>query len=120
MATVNVEVNGRTYAVGTEDGQEEHVRALARQFDKQVREVASQVGAVGELRLFLMAALMAADELTDARSRLQGQGGTIRSAPTPVAPTAAGSDAAARVEQRAAAALEEAARRVEALAEQVA
>jgi cell division protein ZapA len=117
MATVNVEVNGRTYAVGTEDGQEEHVRALARQFDKQVREVASQVGAVGELRLFLMAALMTADELSDARSRLDrmGPGAMVRSTPA-IAPSLD----AVRVEQRAAAALEEAARRVEALAEQVA
>ena len=127
MATVNVEVNGRTYAVGTEDGQEEHVRTLAKQFDKQVRDVAAQVGAVGELRLFLLAALTTADELADVRSRLDrlqspGAGGVVRTAPAGVTPPAAPSASAdvARLEQRAAAALEEAARRVEALAEQVA
>jgi cell division protein ZapA len=70
MATVNVEVNGRTYVVGCEDGQEEHVRGLARQFDKQVQEVGQQVGSVGELRLFLLAALTTADELNETRSRL--------------------------------------------------
>ncbi len=69
MSTVNVRVNGRSYGVGCEDGQEAHVEALARIFDEQVAEVAGQVGQVGELRLFLMAALLTADELADARAR---------------------------------------------------
>lgn len=118
MATVNVEVNGRTYVVGCEDGQEEHVRSLARQFDKQVRDVALQVGGAGELRLFLLAALTTADDLAETRARLDrlqngtaSASGMLRSTPAPDA---------ARVEQRAAAALEEAARRVEALADQIA
>jgi cell division protein ZapA len=70
MGTVSVEVNGRAYVVGCEDGQEGHVEALARQFDAQVREVGAQVGQVGELRLFLMAALLTADELADVKARL--------------------------------------------------
>lgn len=70
MATVTVEVNGRSYPVGCEDGQEAHVEALARQFDGQVREAGRAVGQVGDLRLFLMAALLTADELVDARARL--------------------------------------------------
>ena len=114
MATVNVEVNGRTYVVGCEDGQEEHVKGLARQFDKQVQEVGQQVGSVGELRLFLLAALTTADELNDIRSRLDrltSASGCGMLRPPP--------DNSARFEQRAAAALEEAARRVEALAERV-
>ncbi len=67
MATVTVEVNGRPYAVGCADGQEERVRVLARQFDNQVRQVAQDVGHVGDLRLFLMSALILADELHEAR-----------------------------------------------------
>ena len=70
MATVTVQVNGRAYGVGCEDGQESHVASLARQFDAQVQEVAGAVGQVGELRLFLMAALLSADELHDVRARL--------------------------------------------------
>jgi cell division protein ZapA len=70
MGTVSVEVNGRAYVIGCEDGQEGHVESLARQFDAQVREVGAQVGQVGELRLFLMAALLTADELADAKARL--------------------------------------------------
>jgi cell division protein ZapA len=70
MATVTVEVNGRTYSVGCENGQETHVAALARHFDTHVREVAEAVGQVGELRLFLMAALLTADEAADQRYRI--------------------------------------------------
>jgi cell division protein ZapA len=92
MATVNVEVNGRQYGVGCEDGQEAHVQSLAKLFDAQVTDVAAQVGQVGELRLFLMAALLTADELADARARL------------------------AEVEGEAAALLEAASERIEAMA----
>ncbi len=67
MATVTVDINGRPYAVGCADGQEDRVRTLARQFDGHVRTVAGDVGHVGDLRLFLMAALVLADELHEAR-----------------------------------------------------
>lgn len=67
MATVTVEINGRPYAVGCADGQEERVRILARQFDNHVRDVAADVGQVGDIRLFLMASLMLADQLQEAR-----------------------------------------------------
>ena len=117
MPAINVAVNGRPYVVGCEPGEEEHVRALARQFDRQVQEIAGQVGAVGELRLFLLAALTTADDLADTRARLdrlQSGAASMRAAPPPQpAPDAA------RIEQRAAAALDEAAARIEALAERV-
>ncbi len=68
MATVTVEINGRPYAVGCADGQEDRVRQLAAQFAGHVSNVAAEVGHVGELRLFLMAGLILADELQEARS----------------------------------------------------
>ena len=106
MATVTVEINGRAYAVGCEDGQEAHVAALARQYDAQVREVGGQVGQVGDLRLFLMAALITGDDLADTRARLaQAQAELARLQ----------SDAALAA-TRAARALDAAAARVEALA----
>jgi cell division protein ZapA len=106
MSTVNVEVNGHPFAVGCEDGQESHVRTLAAQFDRQVQEVSRAVGRVGDLRLFLMAALLTADELADVRARLaQAQAELARLQ----------SDQA-RAEARAAQALDAAATRIEALA----
>lgn len=74
MATVTVEVNGRAYPVGCADGQEARVSQLAKEFDSKVSQVAGQVGQVGDLKLFLMGALMLADELSEAkRGRLTPQ-----------------------------------------------
>ena len=69
MAQLTIEVNGRSYAVGCEDGQEAHLRSLAASVDQQVRSLAGDVGPLGETRLLLMAALMLADELSLARGR---------------------------------------------------
>lgn len=68
MGKVEIKIHGRLYAIGCEDGQENHIRGLADQFDGYVRELAGSVGEIGENRLFLMAALMLADELYEARS----------------------------------------------------
>jgi cell division protein ZapA len=70
MAQISVEVNGRPYAVGCEDGQEAHLLELAKMFDHQVRQVGQDMGQLGDTRLFLMGALLLADELADARARL--------------------------------------------------
>ena len=83
MATVTVDVNGRPYAVGCADGQEERVRILAKQFDNQVRQVAGDVGHVGDLRLFLMSALILADELHEARLNAGKAGPSSATAPAP-------------------------------------
>ena len=106
MAQVNVEVNGRPYAVGCEDGQEAHLLDLARMFDHQVRQVSQDMGQLGDTRLFLMGALLLADELADARNRLvaaQAEVSRLQSDRT-------------RIESRAVTALETAAKRIEKLA----
>jgi cell division protein ZapA len=108
MGTVSVEVNGRAYVIGCEDGQEGHVESLARQFDAQVREVGAQVGQVGELRLFLMAALLTADELADAKARLAD-------AETALASEDGGGGGDQRGQARAADAIDAAAQRIESL-----
>jgi cell division protein ZapA len=107
VAQINVEVNGRPYAVGCEDGQEAHLAELARLFDHQVRQVSQDMGQLGDTRLFLMGALLLADELSDARARLaslQAELSRLQSDRT-------------RLETRAVAALENAAAKIEKLAE---
>jgi cell division protein ZapA len=108
MAQINVDVNGRPYAVGCEDGQEAHLQELAKVFDRQVREVSQDMGQLGDTRLFLMGALLLADELLDARNRLaalQVEVGRLQAD-------------RARVETRAVSALENAAAKIEKLAAQ--
>ena len=106
MAQINVEVNGRPYAVGCEDGQEPHLMELAKMFDHQVRQVGQDMGQLGDTRLFLMGALLLADELADARTRLAALQAEV---------TRLQADRA-RVESRAVSALETAAKRIEKLA----
>lgn len=106
MAQVTLDVNGRPYVVGCEDGQERHLMELARLFDRHVRQVGQQLGQLGDARLFLMGALMLADELAETKARMasvQADLGRLQSDH-------------ARVETRAVAALENAAKRIEKLA----
>ena len=107
MAQVNITVNGRPYAVGCEDGQEHHLLELARLFDRQVRQVSEDMGQLGETRLFLMGALLLADELSDLRGRLS----------VVQAELARFQSDQARVETLAVGALESAAKRIEKLAQ---
>lgn len=106
MAQLNININGRPYAVGCEDGQEAHLSELAKIFDRQVRQVSEDMGQLGETRLFLMGALLLADELMDAKARL----------PAVQAELARLQSDNARLEARAAAALEKAAAKIEKLA----
>ncbi len=67
MARLSLLLNGREYAIGCEDGQEDRVRALAARFDDRVRAIAAEVGAIDEARLFLMAGLIAEDDARTAQ-----------------------------------------------------
>lgn len=107
MAQVTLNVNGRPYAVGCEDGQEQHLEELAKMFDRQVRQVSQDMGQLGDTRLFLMGGLLLADELADSRSRLAGLQAEVARLQAE----------RQRVEARAVTALESAAKRVERLAE---
>src|SRR4051794_41142377 len=106
MAQINVEVNGRPYAVGCEDGQEPHLQDLAKMFDHQVRQVGQDLGQLGDTRLFLMGALLLADELYDAKNRLAA----LQTELTRLQAERS------RIETRAVSALETAASRIERLA----
>ena len=70
MGEVTVRVNNKPYTVGCADGQEARVQELARMFDEHIEMVVSDVGAIGEVRLFLMAALLMIDEMQDLKAQL--------------------------------------------------
>ena len=106
MAQVTVQVNGKPYIVGCEDGQESHVQSLAKTFDDYVGQVAREVGQLGETRLFLMGSLLLADELADTRARLAQAEGDLRKRQSE----------GAESDTRAVAALERAAKTIEAMA----
>ena len=70
MAQVSISVNGRDYQIACEDGEEEHIAYLAQYINHHVDNLVESVGQVGEARLLLMAALVLADELSEAYSEV--------------------------------------------------
>jgi cell division protein ZapA len=71
MAQVSLTINGRSFAVTCEDGQEARIRRLGQYIDAKIAEFVRSVGQVGEARLLLLAALVIADELADAEEALR-------------------------------------------------
>jgi len=71
MPQVTVVVNARSFRMGCQDGEEARVQELAAEIDKQVQRIRGGVKAVQDDRLFLMVAMIMADQLWDARDELQ-------------------------------------------------
>lgn len=71
MGQVVVKVNGRDFALNCADGQEARIRRLAQYVDAKIGEFIKNLGQIGEARLILLAALVIADELSDANEALQ-------------------------------------------------
>ena len=70
MSQVNVMVNGRSYMMSCDDGQEQHLLDLGKLFNEKVTELAGALGQVGDARLHLIAGILIADELADARKEM--------------------------------------------------
>ena len=68
MAQVDLLVNGQSYRIACEDGQEDRLIDLAAMVDEKVAELVNQIGQVGSNRLLVMAALVIADELVDLKN----------------------------------------------------
>lgn len=79
MGQVNISINDRSYSVACGDGEEEHLRELARYLDGHVAELAKSVGQVGDTRLLLLAGLLLADEYADALKRVETLTGEMKS-----------------------------------------
>ena len=71
MGHVSVQVNGRKYKMSCEAGAEERVIELAAFIDGLVQEIKGGYRHVQEERVYLMAAIMVADQLFEVRDELQ-------------------------------------------------
>ncbi len=111
MNHVNVSINGRQYRMACADDEEAQLAQLAEDLDSRIRGLRQKFGEIGDQRLEVMAALMVADELLDAHSRIQALeqeiaalrdvriAATERARTTQVAVTAALNAAAERIER---------------------
>jgi len=67
VAQVTVKINGYSYTLGCEDGQETHLTNMATDVQSRVDSIKALGGHSGEGRLLALAALLMADELHDLR-----------------------------------------------------
>jgi cell division protein ZapA len=71
MGKVEVKINGRTYVLACNDGEEGRLRELARYLDRTVNELSDDFGQIGDSRLLVMAALTIGDRLSDALGKVE-------------------------------------------------
>ena len=71
MGQVNATIAGRQYRLACEDGQEDHLLALAKDIDTRIIDLRRKFGEIGDTRLTVMAALMLADEMTETRQKFR-------------------------------------------------
>jgi len=71
MSQVNVTINGRQFRMACEDGEEEHLLELAADLDQRIVRLRARFGEIGDTRLTVMAALTLADELSEAKQKLE-------------------------------------------------
>ena len=71
MGQVVLQVNGHSYTMQCNDGEEAHLRDLGDVLDAEVNKIKSAVGQVGDIRLLLMAGLVIADRLSETLTRVE-------------------------------------------------
>ena len=72
MAQVTVSIDGKTYRMACEEGQEDHLTDLAGRLDRYVTHLKGQFGEIGDLRLTVMAGIMVMDELSEFQKKVRG------------------------------------------------
>ena len=70
MAQVSVKINGFVYTVGCEDGQEQHLLAMAQQVESRIESIKALGGVSAESQLLVLSSLLMADEIHDMRIEL--------------------------------------------------
>ena len=71
MAQVTIRINGYAYTVGCQDGEEEHLQAMAGEVERRIESIKVAAGPSGEARMLVMASLLMADDLYEMRQALK-------------------------------------------------
>jgi len=72
MPQVAVQINGKTYRMACDEGQEAHLLDLAQRFDKYINQLKGSFGEIGDQRLTVMAGVMVTDELVELQHKIRG------------------------------------------------
>jgi cell division protein ZapA len=71
MAQVTVRINGYAYTLGCQDGEEEHLQAMASEVERRIESIRSAAGPTNEGRMLAMASLLLADDVYELRKSLK-------------------------------------------------
>ena len=71
MSQVTVTINGKTYRMACDDGEEAHLTGLADRLNTSIEQLRARFGEIGDQRLTVMAAITFADEFAEAAERLE-------------------------------------------------
>jgi cell division protein ZapA len=69
MGHVSLTLNGKVYKLACEDGDEQRLQALAAHVSAKLESLGREFGQIGDAKLFLMSALLIADELFEVRDK---------------------------------------------------
>ncbi len=72
MPQITVTIDGKTYRMACDEGQEEHLAMLAERFDRYITHLRGAFGEIGDQRLTVMAGIMVVDELNEVQKRIKG------------------------------------------------
>ena len=81
MAQVTIKLNGYSYTVGCEDGQEQHLVAMAAQVENRIESIKALGGSSGEARVLVLTSLLMADEIHDLRIEMDGMRAAASASP---------------------------------------
>jgi cell division protein ZapA len=114
MPQVTVTINGRNYRMACDDGEEDRLVGLAERFNETVDQLKGNFGEIGDQRLTVMSGIMMVDQLSEAERRIAGLEGELATLRESRAATV---DRFEESESALAARVEEAAGRIEELAQ---
>ena len=72
MPQVAVQINGKTYRMACDEGQEAHLLDLAQRFDRTINSLKGSFGEIGDQRLTVMAGVTVTDELVELGHKVRG------------------------------------------------
>lgn len=70
MAQITVTINGKSFRMACDDGEEDRLMGLAARFDGWINELKGAFGEIGDQRLTVMAGIMATDQLSELERKL--------------------------------------------------
>ncbi|MCV0426391.1 MAG: cell division protein ZapA [Roseibium sp.] len=72
MAQITVTINGKSFRMACDDGEEDRLMGLAERFDGWITELRGAFGEIGDQRLTVMAGIMATDQLSELERKITG------------------------------------------------